>query len=78
MRTVNQFDPLLRTHFVKPYQPTGIAVSAHLHLSLRGAPAHPELVEVRGSLVEVEYPSVHHHCYGDHCYANEIATLRSQ
>ena len=48
---------LVRTHFVKP--PT--------LLSLPGASAHPELVEGRGNLVEVEHTSSNHHCYGDHC-----------
>ena len=39
-------------------------------LSLRGSSAHPELVEGRGNLVEVEHTSANHHCYGD-----EIANL---
>ena len=42
-------------------------------LSLRGAPAHPELVEGRGNLVEVGHTSANRRCYGD-----EIAALRSQ
>ena len=72
----------MRTHFVKPNQPTVIASSApHCYceqrpplviarsaprLSLRGA-------QRRGNLDEAEHTSVNHHCYGD-----EIATLRSQ
>ena len=48
------------------------------NLSLRGAPAHPELVEGRGNLVEVEHTSANRHCCGDRCYDDEIATLRSQ
>ena len=45
----------------------------HFNLSLRGAPADPELVEGRGNLVEVEHTSANRRCYGD-----EIAALRSQ
>ena len=44
-----------------------------LNLSLRGAPAHPELIEGRGGLDEVEHTSANLHCCDD-----EIATLRSQ
>ena len=40
-------------------------------LSLRGSSAHPELVDGRGNLVEVEHTSANHHCYGD-----EIANPR--
>ena len=46
---------------------------AHSNLSLRGVPAHPELVEGRGSLDEVEHTSANRRCYDD-----EIAPLRSQ
>ena len=42
-------------------------------LSLRGAPGHPELVEGRGNLDEVERTSANRGCYDA-----EIATLRSQ
>ena len=45
----------------------------HFNLSLRGAPADPELVEGRGNLVEVEHTSANRRCYGD-----GIAALRSQ
>ena len=45
----------------------------HFDLSLRGAPAHPELVEERGNLVEVGHTSANRRCYG-----YEIAALRSQ
>ena len=44
-----------------------------VNLSLRGAPAHPEPVEGRGNLDEVEHTSANRRCYGE-----EIATLRSQ
>ena len=44
----------------------------HFDLSLRTAPAHPELVEGRGNLDEVEHTSANRRRYGD-----EIATLRS-
>jgi hypothetical protein len=44
----------------------------HFDLSLRAAPAHPELVEGRGNLDEVEHTWANRRCYGD-----EIATLRS-
>ena len=44
----------------------------HFDLSLRAAPAHPELVEGRGNLDEVEHTSANRRRYGD-----EIATLRS-
>ena len=46
---------------------------SHFNLCLRGAPAHPELVEGRGNLDEVEHASANRRCYAD-----EIATLRSQ
>ena len=42
-------------------------------LSLRGASGHPELVEGRGNLDEVERTSANRGCYDA-----EIATLRSQ
>ena len=42
------------------------------YLSLREAPAHPELIEGRGNPDGVKHPSAHRHCY-----RNEIATLRS-
>ena len=42
-------------------------------LYLRGAPAHPELVEGCGNLDAAEHTSANRRCYGD-----EIATLRSQ
>ena len=44
-----------------------------VNLSLRGAPAHPEPVEGRCNLDEIEHTSANRRCYGD-----EIATLRSQ
>ena len=43
------------------------------NLSSLGAPAHPELVEGRGNLDEVERTAANRRCYGD-----GIATLRSQ
>ena len=46
---------------------------SHFNLSLRGASAHPELVQGRGNLDEVEHTLANRRCYGD-----EIATLRSQ
>ena len=49
--------PLMRTHFT---------------LSLPGEPAHPELVERRGNLDEVEHTSANRRCYG-----NGIAMLHS-
>ena len=45
----------------------------HFDLSLRGASGHPELVEGRGNLDEVEHTSAYRRCYGA-----EIAALRSQ
>ena len=45
----------------------------YYHLSLRGTPAHPELVEGRGNLDEVEHTSANRRCYDA-----GIATLRSQ
>ena len=45
----------------------------HFNLSLRGASAHPELVEGRGNLDEFERTSATRRRKGD-----EIATLRSQ
>ena len=48
-------------------------VPTFFNLSLRGAPAHPEPVEGRGNLDEVEHTSANRRCYGE-----EIATLRSQ
>ena len=46
---------------------------ARFNLSLRGVPAHPELVEGRGNLDEAEHTSTNRGRYGD-----GIATLRSQ
>ena len=43
------------------------------NLSLRGVPGHPELVEGRGNLDDLEHASANPRCYGD-----GIATLRSQ
>ena len=45
----------------------------HFNLSLRGSSAHPEFVEGRGNLDEVEHTSANRRRYGD-----EIAALRSQ
>ena len=58
-----------------PRRNDGYAPVTHTHfnLSLRGASAHPELVEGRGNLDEAEHMPANRRCYGD-----EIATLRSQ
>ena len=55
---------------VKRYCPV---TRTHLNLSLREAPAHPELVEERGNLDAVERTSANRRCCDD-----GIATLRSQ
>ena len=48
---------------------------AHCSLSLRGAPAHPELVEGRGNLDELD--DAEHTSTNRRCHADGIATRRS-
>ena len=54
--------PLTRTHFVKPNWPT--CHCEDLPLILSPSKDHPELVEGRGNLVEVEHTSTNRCCYG--------------
>ena len=55
-------------------QPLMVSLSNHVAIPENLlTPAHGEPVEPRGNLVEVEHVPGNHHCYAD-----EIAALRSQ
>ena len=68
-----RLQPLLSGNNAQIVNLTHVLTRTRFNLSLRGAPAHPALVEGRSNLDEAEHTSTNRRSNGD-----GIATLRTQ